>query len=134
MVDPADDSLVAAVLLDASARPDVADLARVTALDGVGDLRCGVGVWDVDGPDHLLVRFEVAVDHPVRCWFHLVVPWEPHRHWLAEVVAGGALAVGTGEGDGDWLVLTVDPARLGPVLDLLGDASGRDEGDGGAAP
>jgi hypothetical protein len=123
IADPDDGSLVAAMVLDASARPDVADLTRVHALEGVGDLRCGLGVYDVGPPASWLVRLEVAVDHPVHCRFHAVVDWASHRPWLTAVADGGAVAIGTGDDSGYWLRLNVDAARVGPVLELLDQRS-----------
>jgi hypothetical protein len=119
VVDPDDGRPVPAVLLDTTGRPDVADLARVMAIEGVGDLRCGVGVWDLDGPEAALVRLEAALDHPVRCRFHLVLSWAEHAAWLAAVADTAAVAVGTGDGDGAWLMLDVDGGRLAAVLALL---------------
>jgi hypothetical protein len=135
VVDPDDESLVAAVLLDTAERPEVADLARVTAAEGVGDLRCGVGVWDLGPADDRLVRLEVAVDHPVHCRFHVVLPWVDHAEVLRAVSSGGALALGSGDGEGEWLVLNVDPQRLQPVIDLLDrqGSPGREETQDGPA-
>jgi hypothetical protein len=130
VVDPDDGQPVAAVLLEVENRPDVADLARVVALEGPGDLRCGIGVWDLDEP--VLVRLEVALDHPVHCRFHLVLGWAEHATWLASVADGGAMAVGTGDGDGSWLLLNVDGRRLGEVLDLLGPPADAGPTRGGA--
>jgi hypothetical protein len=119
ITDPDDGATVAAMLLDTSTRPDVADLARVHAIDGVGDLRCGLGVYDVGPPEAWLVRVEVVVDHPVRCRFHAVVGWLEQRTWLAAVVHGASVAVGTQDPDGYWLRLNVNPALVAPVLDQL---------------
>ena len=93
---------------------------RVHDAEGVGDLRCGLGVWDVGPPGEWLVRLEVAVDHPVRCHFHTVLHWATHRDWLASVAAVGAFALNAGDPDGRWLVLTVDPERLAPLAGLPG--------------
>lgn len=125
IVDPDDagvERVLPALVLDPSGRPDVADLVRVQADEGVGDLRCGVGVWDLGPPEAWLVRLEVAVDHPVRCRFHTVLGWADHREWLAAVGAAGSVALALGDPDGRWLVLTVDPDRLLPLLALPGDA------------
>lgn len=120
IVDPTDDAVLPALVLATDERPDVVDLVRVHATDGVGDLRCGIGIWDLGEPDAWLVRLEVAVDHPVHCRFHTVLTWATHRSWLASVADAGALALGTGDHEGRWLVLTVDPDRLGPLLALPG--------------
>ena len=109
-----------ALALDPAGRPDVADLVRVQADEGIGDLRCGVGLWDVGPPEGWLVRLEVAVDHPVRCRFHTVLGWGDHREWLASAAAAGAAALSLGDPDGRWLVLTIDPSRLVLLLALPG--------------
>jgi len=124
IVDPDEDGdapVLPALVLDASGRPDVADLVRVQADEGVGDLRCGVGVWDLGPPSDWLVRLEVAVDHPVLCRFHTVLGWAEHRSWLVSVAVAGSVALSIGDPEGRWLVLTVDPARLVPLLDLPGE-------------
>lgn len=144
-----DTELLPAVLLDATTRPDVADLARVHDFDGIGDLRCGFGACDIGDPEDWLVRFDVAVDHPVMCRFHTVVSWSVNTDWLDAVAAHGAVALGTQTSvpptdlsgqhsqthtgnvdqvgqqhrsvpaDEAWLVVNVDPTRLAPVLDYL---------------
>jgi len=121
IVDPGEDGVIPAVVLDPARRPDVADLVRVQASDGVGDLRCGMGVWDLGDPEAWLVRVEVSVDHPVTCRFHYVLPLAGNEAWLRSAAAAGGIALGTGDPEGRWLVVTVDPARLGPVLGLLGE-------------
>lgn len=123
ILDPTDHAEVPALVLDASDRPDVIDLVRVQAVDGVGDLRCGIGVWDVGPPGEWLVRLEVLVDHPVHCRFHTVLPWASHRPWLASVAAAGAVALSVGDPEGRWLIVTVDPVRLRPLLELPGDGA-----------
>lgn len=119
ILDPDDAATVAAMILDATSRPDVADLARVHATEGIGDVRCGLGVYDVGPPDSWLVRLEVSVDHPVQCRFHTVVDWDGNREWLGAIVDGGAVAIGTGDATGTWLRLNVDPELVGPVLEML---------------
>lgn len=119
IVDPDDGATVAAMVLDTTDRPDVADLARVHAAEGVGDVRCGLGVFDLGPPECWLVRLEVAVDHPVQCRFHTVMDWVGHRQWLASVVDGGSVAVGAGVDAEHWLRLNVDPSLVAPVLGQL---------------
>lgn len=108
-----------AVVIDTRHRSDVADLIRVSASEGVGDLRCGLGADDTGAPEAWRLRLEVLVDHPVVCRFHLVVPWLEWRDWWRSVATAGAVALNLGAVDTSWLVLDVDPRALGPVLDLL---------------
>lgn len=119
IVDPDDNQAVPAMVVDASSRLDVGGLAAAHAAGGIGDLRCGVGVFDLGPAEGWLVRIEVMVDEPVTCRFHSVVGWAGHRAWLAQVAAAGAVAFSTAGGDGSWLRLNVDPRRLGEVLDDL---------------
>lgn len=125
----ADGEVLPAVVVDAGARPDVADLARVVAVEGVGDLRSGVGLYDLGPRDDWLVRIEVALDAPVRCRFHLVLGPEDGAALLAAAGAAGALAIGCEPPErSGWLAVVVDPAPLAPVLARLGT----DGGGGGA--
>lgn len=119
IIDPDDAATVAAMVLDTTNRPDVADLTRVHATEGIGDVRCGLGVYDIGPSDGWLVRLEVSVDHPVHCRFHTVVDWIGHREWLGTIVDGGAVAIGTGDDAGTWLRLNVDPELVSPVLEML---------------
>ena len=113
--------LLPAALLDASGRPDVADLPRVHSMEGVGDLRCSVslvGLGEAEGPG---ITFTVEVDHPVSCHFSLTLGWSSHEEWLRAVAASGSMTLGFGDGSGSWLSLNIDPDRLGHVLGGLPD-------------
>lgn len=116
IVDADDGRVIPAAVLDSAGRPDVADLIRVHASEGIGDLRCGVGLWDVGDPSGWLLRLEVTVDHPVACRFHVVLGWSASRAWLEAVANAGAVALATGDSEGRWLMLNVDPKRLGSLL------------------
>ena len=137
VVDPDLNEEVPAVCLDARDRPEVGDLARVHASEGVGDLRLGLGVWDLGPPTDWLVRLEVVVTLPVVCRFFWCVAWEEHLAWLDRVASIGVVAVGTlgldGEPGGDWLVMNVDAERLAPVLLDLKERAGPTRPDGAAS-
>lgn len=137
VVDPDLDQEVPAVCLDARDRPEVGDLARVHASEGVGDLRLGLGVWDLGPPTDWLVRLEVVVTLPVVCRFFWCVAWEDHQAWLDRVGSVGVVAVGTlgldGEPGGDWLVMNVAGERLAPVLADLTGRAGASHPHGGAS-
>jgi len=134
VLDPDFGEEVAAVCLDARDRPEVADLARVHGSEGVGDLRLGLGVWDLGPPEDWLVRLEVVVTRPVVCEFFWVIAWDGHQAWLDHVAARGVVALGTleldGEPGGDWLLMNVAPERLEPVLAALGRRAGTHPGGG----
>ena len=127
----ADGQPLPALVLDARDRPDVADLARVHELEGIGDLRSGLGVFDLGPRRDWLVRFELAVDHPVRCRFHAVLGLDDAAPLLRQAGAAGSIAVGTEPVDESrWLAVHVDPDRLAAVLDGLDDPEGPDAGPG----
>jgi len=134
VLDPDVGEEVAAVCLDARDRPEVADLARVHSSEGVGDLRLGLGVWDLGPPTDWLVRLEVVVTRPVACEFFWAMAWESHQAWLDHVASGGVVALGTlagdGEPGGDWLLMNVAAERLEPVLAALKRRAGTQPGGG----
>lgn len=117
--------LLPAVVIDTRDRADVADLVRVSASEGVGDLRCGLGADDTGAPEAWRLRLEVLVDHPVACRFHLVVPWLEWRTWWRSVATSGAVVLNLGGIDASWLVLDIDPRALGAVLDILENEADR---------
>ena len=129
----ADGEVLPAVVLDAAGRPDVADLARVHAVEGMGDLRSGVGLYDVGPRSDWLVRVEVLVDDPVRCRFHLVLDAGEGQALLAAAADRGALAIGCDPPErSGWLAVHVDAEALLPVLARLAEgAPGGGAADGG---
>jgi hypothetical protein len=113
--------LVPAALLDVDERPDVADLPRVHATEGIGDLRCSVSVGDDPSGNGQRLAFIVAVDHPVRCRFALGLGWGSNQEWLRAVSASGCLVLGFGDGTGPWLSLNIDRRRLEEVFARLSE-------------
>ncbi|HSL59177.1 MAG TPA: hypothetical protein VK866_15125 [Acidimicrobiales bacterium] len=113
-----DDRALPAVLLDVSDRPDVADLARVHALEGVGDVRTAAAVRTVGDPADWLIRLDVAVDRPVRCRFHVVTGLVASLGLLRDVADTGLLVIATGEPEpgARWLAVEIDRPQLAEVL------------------
>ena len=81
------------VVVDASGRPEIGDLARVHAVEGIGDIATeaaavpiGDGIW----------RFFLAViiSSPVKCTFVLEFALPSDRHVLDEAAAAGRLVAG----------------------------------------
>ena len=101
------------VELDVTGRPDVADLARVHAIEGIGDIRTLARRVD-DG-----IRFDVVLTRPVRCTLAFVVG--PDRHeMLRSAAAMGSLVLATGDASSvgsTWLSVDLDREALGRLLE-----------------
>ncbi len=92
------------VAVDVTDRPDVADLARVHALDGTGDVRT-LATEHRDG-----IRLDVVLNSPVRCHFAFVVP-HTARDILDAAAAVGQLVIATGDPSvhgTTWLAVFID--------------------------
>lgn len=105
--------------LDATHRPDVADLARVHEVEGVGD----VTTYLAPHPDGLAVT--VACEVPVRCTFSVVVP-DDSLAVLEHAAQVGLLVLATSAPDPDggqnpsWLAVDVDQTSLRLAIAELG--------------
>jgi len=75
------------VAIDTSESPAVSDLARVHAIEGIGDIRTeAVRVDNV-----LLIRIKITV--PVRATFGIAFDVHHHREMLDDVVSTGSLVI-----------------------------------------
>ena len=75
------------VVIDAGDAPEVADLARVHAVEGVGDIHTeAVRAGD-------LVALGIRVTVPVRAVFVIAIDLRVHRTLLDDVVEHGALLI-----------------------------------------
>lgn len=118
------------VVIDVTARPDVADLPRVHALEGIGDIRTLVDVTD----DELLLT--VLLTTPVVARFSIRFSLAAHLEVLAHAAIAGHLLLATTDPtsaanrdavDGPepvWLAIDIDRARLAEVLVPLLDRDG----------
>ena len=119
----ADGERLPTVVIDAGGHPEVADLARVHAVEGIGEIAteavavpAGEGAW----------RFLLAViiSTPVRCSFVLEFALPPHRRVLDEAAAAGHLVIATTPPERAaadqplWLAIDLDARSL---LDALPD-------------
>lgn len=108
-------------LIDASGRPDVADLARVHAVEGVGDIATDARLVPTpSGRIDLLLG--VSLTRPVRCRFAVRFMLPEHRVVLADAAATGTIVLATSPpADGGvnpvWLALDLDGPSLRRVLD-----------------
>jgi len=103
------------VALDTAGRADVADLARVHAMEGVGDIRTLATPAELGA-----VRFDVVVVTPVRCHLSFVVSAE-HRPILEYAASESLLVLATGDPSvvGEtWLAVNIDGPALTAVLGL----------------
>ncbi len=109
------------VVVDASGFPEIGDLARVHAVEGIGDIATeaaavpiGDGTW----------RFFLAViiSAPVRCTFVLEFALPTDRLVLDDAAAAGRLVIATtpperAELDHPlWLAIDLDPSALTGAL------------------
>jgi hypothetical protein len=118
------------VVIDVTARPDVADLPRVHALEGIGDIRTLVDVTD----DELLLT--VLLTTPVVARFSIRFSLAAHLDVLAHAAFAGHLLLATTDptsaANGDavdgtepvWLAIDIDRVRLAEVLVPLLDRDG----------
>lgn len=123
-----DDIVYPTIVLDVGDRPDVADLARVHAAEGVGDIATAGGVVD----DGLLLV--VGLTSPVRAAFAISVSDPEHLAVVREGAAEGHLLLATTVPDADgrvdestWLAVDLEPGALTAVLDELARRAGDGE-------
>lgn len=115
-----DDIVYPTVVLDVGARPDIADLARVHAAEGVGDIATSAAA--VGGS----LMLAVGLTSPVRAAFVIRVSDPEHLAVVREAAAEGHLLLATtvpGSEDGGqlddsaWLAVDLEPAATTAVLD-----------------
>ena len=119
----ADGEHLPTVVIDASGHPEIADLARVHAVEGIGDIATeAVAVPTGDGVWRFLLA--VIISTPVRCSFVLEFALPPHRQVLDEAAAAGHLVIATTPPERAavdqplWLAIDLDARSL---LDALPD-------------
>ena len=110
-------------VVDASDHPEIADLARVHAVEGIGDIAteaAAVPDGDVDGAWRFFLA--VIISSPVRCAFVLEFALPRHRQVLDEAAVAGRLVIATtpperAELDRPlWLAIDLDPHSLSDAL------------------
>jgi hypothetical protein len=111
------------VMLDVADRPDVADLARVHAVEGIGDLATTLAVADT------VVFLTVRLTSPVRAAFTIAFSLPEHLEVLEHAALTGnlLLATTTPAHDGDnppWLAIDLDGPRLAALLAVLDEDQG----------
>lgn len=100
------------VVIDAHDAPEVADLARVHAVEGVGDIRTEA----IRSGDVVVLGVRVTV--PVRAAFAIAIDLRRHRELLDDVIECGSLVIAhTDPGRAaaeqpTWLALDIDGQAL----------------------
>jgi hypothetical protein len=111
-----DGRLLPTASIDVGEHPEIADLARVHAIEGIGDLR--THARRISGGAVDLVLVGVALTHPVRAAFAVAFALPEHRAFLEEVANAGTLVLATTDPTAAhldrpvWLAIDVDGPRL----------------------
>ena len=109
------------VTIDVSQSPEVADLARVHAVEGIGD----VSTHAIRQDDAVVLG--VQLTSPVRAIFAVAFSYAQHREFLKDVAETGALIFATTnvenaiEDQPLWLSVDIDGSALLETLRNSGD-------------
>ena len=113
-----DDKWMPTVTIDVSQSPEIADLARVHAVEGIGD----VSTHAIRQDDSVVVG--VQLTRPVRAVFAVAFSYAQHREFLKDVAEAGALIFATTnvENANDdqplWLSVDIDGSALRQTLEM----------------
>jgi hypothetical protein len=109
------------VTIDVSQSPAVADLARVHAVEGIGN----VSTHAIRQDDTVLVG--VQLTSPVQATFAVAFSYELHREFLNEVADAGTLVFATTDTETAheerplWLSVFIDGVALRQTLQIVDD-------------
>ena len=109
------------VTIDVSQSPEVADLARVHAVEGIGD----VSTHAIRQDDAVVLG--VQLTSPVRAVFAVAFSYAHHREFLKDVAEAGALIFATTDVENAiedqplWLSVDIDGSALLETLRNSGD-------------
>ena len=107
-------------MVDATGHPDVADLGRVHAIEGVGDISTTAAVVRREPADLLLLG--VRLSSPVRASFAIAFRLPDHLPTIRSAIDAGQLVIATtpppskGEAPPLWLAVDLVGARLARAL------------------
>ncbi len=107
-----EDKWMPTVTIDVSQSPEIADLARVHAVEGIGD----VSTHAIRQDDSVVVG--VQLTRPVRAVFAVAFSYAQHREFLKDVAEAGALIFATTnvenaiEDQPLWLSVDIDGSAL----------------------
>ena len=106
------------VTIDVSQSPEVADLARVHAVEGIGD----VSTYAIREDDTVLVG--VQLTSPVQAMFAVAFSYSLHQEFLKEVADAGSLVFATTATESAhedrplWLSVDIDGTALRQTLQM----------------
>lgn len=109
------------VTIDVSQSPEVADLARVHAVEGMGD----VSTHAIRQDDAVVLGVQLTT--PVRAVFAVAFSYAQHREFLKDVAEAGALIFATTDVENAiedqplWLSVDIDGSALLETLRNSGD-------------
>ena len=109
------------VTIDVSQSPEVADLARVHAVEGIGD----VSTHAIRQDDAVVLGVQLTT--PVRAIFAVAFSYAQHREFLKDVAEAGALIFATTDVENAiedqplWLSVDIDGSALLETLRNSGD-------------
>lgn len=107
-------------VIDAANHPDVADLARVHATEGIGDITTEALLVPIENGHVLLLG--IRVTRPVTCAFALAFSLPAQRQVLDEAADAGHLLLATTPPEAAiderplWLAIDIDGSSLRQVL------------------
>ncbi len=113
-----EDTWMPTVTIDVSQSPEVADLARVHAVEGIGD----VSTHAIRQDDTVLVG--VQLTSPVQAMFAVAFSYELNREFLNEVADAGSLVFATTATESAhedrplWLSVDIDGTALRQTLQM----------------
>jgi hypothetical protein len=113
-----EDTWMPTVTIDVSQSPEVADLARVHAVEGIGN----VTTHAIREDDTVLLG--VQLTSPVQAIFAVAFSYELHRDFLNEVADAGSLVFATTDTETAheerplWLSVFIDGAALRQTLQI----------------
>ena len=105
------------VVIDAADTPEVADLARVHATEGVGD------IWTEAIRSGDLLLLGISMTAPVRATFAIALDVSGHRALLDDVIESGSLVVAHTDPtlaaieNPQWLAVDIDGRALAAQVD-----------------
>ena len=109
------------VTIDVSHSPEIADLARVHAMEGIGD----VSTHAIREDDTIVIG--VQLTSPVNAMFAVAFSYALHREFLEEVADAGSLIFATTEVEAAheeqplWLSVDIDGDALRQTMNLEAD-------------
>lgn len=115
------------VVIDASGHPEIGDLARVHAVEGIGDVATEAALVPVNdearaaGVDQVLVLM-VNITVPVRCTFAVALALPEHHDVVDHALRAGRLVIATTPPERAsvdrplWLAIDLDADELRALL------------------